>query len=53
VNNDGLGEKQLMSQVNDLVKVGIMKAENKPSYDKIVDRSLYAEAAKRVAAMKK
>ena len=53
VNNDGLEEKQLMSQVNDLVKVGIMKAENKPSYDKIVDRSLYAEAAKRVAAMKK
>jgi ABC-type nitrate/sulfonate/bicarbonate transport system substrate-binding protein len=52
VNNDGLGEKQLMSQVNDLVKVGIMKAENKPSYDKIVDRSLYAEAMKRVQAMK-
>ena len=52
VNNDGLGEKQLMAQVDDLVKVGIMKPENKPSYDKIVDRSLYAEAVKRVAAMK-
>jgi ABC-type nitrate/sulfonate/bicarbonate transport system substrate-binding protein len=52
VNNDGLDEKQLMAQVNDLVKVGIMKAENKPSYDKIVDRSLYAEAMKRVQAMK-
>jgi ABC-type nitrate/sulfonate/bicarbonate transport system substrate-binding protein len=52
VNNDGLGEKQLMAQVDDLVKVGIMKPENKPSYDKIVERSLYAEAAKRVAAMK-
>jgi len=53
VDNDGLGEKQLMAQVGDLVKVGIMKAANKPSYNKIVDRSLYAEAAKRVAAMKK
>jgi NitT/TauT family transport system substrate-binding protein len=51
VNNDGLGEKQLMSQVNDLVKVGIMKPENKPGYDKIVDRSLYAEAMKRVEKM--
>jgi ABC-type nitrate/sulfonate/bicarbonate transport system substrate-binding protein len=52
VNNDGLDEKQLMSQVDDLVKVGIMKAENKPAYDKIVDRSLYAEALKRVQAKK-
>ncbi len=52
VNNDGLAEKQLMAQVDDLVKVGIMKAENKPSYDKIVDRTLYAEALKRVQAMK-
>jgi len=49
--NDGLGEKQLMAQVNDLVKVGIMKPENKPSYDKIVDRTLYAEAMKRVEKM--
>jgi hypothetical protein len=47
-NNDGIDQKQLMAQVDDLVKVGIMKAENKPSYDKIVDRSLYAEAMKRV-----
>ena len=52
VNNDGLPEKQLMAQVDDLVKVGILKAENKPAYSKIVDKSLYAEAAKRVAAMK-
>lgn len=52
VNNDGLPEKQLMAQVDDLVKVGLMKAENKPAYSKIVDKSLYAEAAKRVAAMK-
>jgi len=51
-NNDGLDQKQLMAQVDDLVKVGLMKAENKPSYDKIVDRSLYAEAMKRVQAMK-
>jgi ABC-type nitrate/sulfonate/bicarbonate transport system substrate-binding protein len=50
-NNDGLGEKQLMAQVNDLVKVGIMKAENKPSYDKLVDKSLYSEAMKRVEKM--
>jgi len=52
VNNDGLEQKQLMAQVDDLVKVGLMKPENKPSYDKIVDRSLYAEAMKRVQAMK-
>lgn len=52
VNDDGLNEKQLMAQVDQLVKVGVMKPENKPSYDKIVDKSLYAEAAKRVANMK-
>ena len=48
VNEDGLDEKQLMSQVDQLVAVGSMKAENKPSYDKIVDKTLYAEAMKRV-----
>ena len=37
VNNDGLDERQLMAQVDDLVRVGLMKAENKPSYNKIVD----------------
>ena len=52
VNNDGLNEKQLMAQVDQLVKVGVMKADVKPAYNKIVDKSLYAEAAKRVAAMK-
>jgi ABC-type nitrate/sulfonate/bicarbonate transport system substrate-binding protein len=52
VNNDGLDQKQLMSQVDDLVKVGLMKAENKPAYDKIVDRTLYAEAAKRLQSKK-
>jgi ABC-type nitrate/sulfonate/bicarbonate transport system substrate-binding protein len=52
VNDDGLNQKQMMAQVDQLVKVGIMKAENKPAYNKIVDQSLYAEAAKRVAAMK-
>jgi hypothetical protein len=51
VDNDGLGKKQLMAQVDELVKVGIMKAANKPSYDKLVDTSLYAEAAKRVEKM--
>jgi ABC-type nitrate/sulfonate/bicarbonate transport system substrate-binding protein len=52
VNNDGLDQKQLMAQVDDLVKVGLMKPENKPSYDKLVDRTLYAEAMKRVQAKK-
>ena len=52
VNDDGLNEKQLMAQVDQLVKVGVMKAENRPSYSKIVDKSLYAEAAKRVAKLK-
>ena len=52
VDDDGLNQKQLMAQVDQLVKVGVMKAENKPSYDNIVDKSLYAEAAKRVASMK-
>jgi ABC-type nitrate/sulfonate/bicarbonate transport system substrate-binding protein len=52
VNDDGLNEKQLMAQVDQLVKVGVMKAENRPSFAKIVDKSLYAEAAKRVAKLK-
>jgi ABC-type nitrate/sulfonate/bicarbonate transport system substrate-binding protein len=51
VNDDGLNEKQMMSQVDQLVKVGSMKAQP-PTYDKLVDKSLYQEAAKRVAAMK-
>jgi ABC-type nitrate/sulfonate/bicarbonate transport system substrate-binding protein len=51
VNDDGLNEKQMMSQVKELVRVGSMKA-TPPSYDKIVDKSLYAEAEKRVKAMK-
>lgn len=48
VNNDGLTQSQVMSQVEQLVKIGTIKAANKPSYDKIVDKSLYAEALKRV-----
>jgi ABC-type nitrate/sulfonate/bicarbonate transport system substrate-binding protein len=48
VNNDGLDQSQVMSQLDQLVKIGSIKAENKPSYDKIVDKSLYAEALKRV-----
>jgi ABC-type nitrate/sulfonate/bicarbonate transport system substrate-binding protein len=50
VNNDGLPQNQLMAQVDQLAKIGVLK--EKPSYEKIVDKSLYAEAAKRVAAMK-
>jgi ABC-type nitrate/sulfonate/bicarbonate transport system substrate-binding protein len=50
VNNNGLNEKQMMSQVNELVKVGSMKG-TPPAYDKIVDTSLYAEAQKRVEKM--
>jgi ABC-type nitrate/sulfonate/bicarbonate transport system substrate-binding protein len=50
VNNDGLDEKQMMSQLNQLVQIGSIKADKKPTYDKIVDKSLYAEAMKRVQA---
>jgi ABC-type nitrate/sulfonate/bicarbonate transport system substrate-binding protein len=50
VNDDGLNQKQMMSQVDELVKVGTLKGA-KPSYDQIVDKSLYAEAAKRAAGM--
>jgi ABC-type nitrate/sulfonate/bicarbonate transport system substrate-binding protein len=50
VNNDGLDENQVMSQLDQLVKIGVIKPENKPGYDKIVDKSLYAEAMKRVVA---
>ena len=52
VNNNGLNEKQMMSQVNELVKVGSMKAKP-PTYAQLVDTSLYAEAAKRVDKMMK
>jgi NitT/TauT family transport system substrate-binding protein len=52
IKNDGIDSKQLMAQVDDLIKVGLMKPENKPTYDKLVDRTLYAEALKRVQAMK-
>ena len=52
VNNNGLNEKQMMSQVAELVKVGSMKAKP-PTYAQLVDTSLYAEAAKRVAKMMK
>jgi ABC-type nitrate/sulfonate/bicarbonate transport system substrate-binding protein len=51
VDDNGLNEKQMMSQVAELVKVGSMKAKP-PTYAQLVDTSLYAEAAKRVAAMK-
>jgi ABC-type nitrate/sulfonate/bicarbonate transport system substrate-binding protein len=50
VNNNGLNEKQMMSQVKELVKVGSMKGKP-PTYAQLVDTSLYAEAAKRVEKM--
>ena len=43
-NNDGLDEKQIAAQLNELVQIGSVKAEQKPSTDKIVDRSLYVPA---------
>lgn len=49
VNNDGLDQKQMMSQLEQLVQIGSVKADKKPTYQQIVDRSLYAEAMKRVA----
>jgi ABC-type nitrate/sulfonate/bicarbonate transport system substrate-binding protein len=48
VNNDGLDKDQVMSQLNQLVTIGSVKAAQKPTYDKIVDKSLYDEAMKRV-----
>lgn len=48
VSNDGLDQKQMMSQLEQLVKIGSIKADKKPTYEMIVDKSLYAEAAKRV-----
>ncbi len=51
VNNDGLNEKQMMGQVAEMVKDGLMKPDAKPTYDKLVDKSLYAEAKKRVEKM--
>ena len=51
VNNDGLNEKQMMGQVDEMVKDGLMKPEAKPTYDKLVDKSLYAEAMKGVEKM--
>ena len=50
MNDDGLNETQMMSQLDKLVKAGSVKAAQKPTYDKIVDKSLYAEAMQRVEA---
>lgn len=49
-NNNGLDEKQIMAQLDQLVQIGSVKADQKPTYNKIVDTSLYAEAAKRLKA---
>lgn len=39
-----------MSQLQSLVKAGTIKPAQQPTYDKIVDKSPYAEAFKRVQA---
>jgi ABC-type nitrate/sulfonate/bicarbonate transport system substrate-binding protein len=52
VNDDGLNEKQMKGQVDEMVRDGLLKKDAVPSYDKLVDKSLYAEALKRVNAMK-
>jgi len=51
VNDDGLDEKQLMAQVDQMAKDGLIKGA-KPTYDKLVDKTVYAEAQKRLATMK-
>jgi ABC-type nitrate/sulfonate/bicarbonate transport system substrate-binding protein len=48
-NNDGLDKKQIMSQLDQLVQIGSIKGK-KPTFEQIVDKSLYAEALKRVEA---
>lgn len=50
VNNDGLDQGQMMSQLDQLVKIGSVKADKRPGYDQIVDKSLYADAMKRVVS---
>jgi NitT/TauT family transport system substrate-binding protein len=47
-NNNGLDKNQIMAQLNELVQIGSVKPEQKPTFEKIVDTSLYAEAAKRL-----
>lgn len=49
-NNNGLNKKQIMSQLDQLVQIGSVKANKKPTYEQMVDTSLYAEALKRVEA---
>jgi ABC-type nitrate/sulfonate/bicarbonate transport system substrate-binding protein len=51
VNDDGLNEKQMMGQVSEMVKDGLLKKDAQPDYDKLVDKSLYNEAMKRVEKM--
>jgi ABC-type nitrate/sulfonate/bicarbonate transport system substrate-binding protein len=50
VNNDGLDEKQLTGQVNQMAKDGLIKG-TKPTYAKLVDKTVYAEAEKRLEKM--
>ena len=48
VNNLGLDQDQMMRQEAQLVQIGTIQKADAPSYDKIVDPALYAEAAKRL-----
>lgn len=50
VNDVGLPKSQVMNELGTLVKGGTVKAAKKPTYERIVDKSLYAEALKRVEA---
>ena len=52
-NNLGLGKDQMMRQEAQLVKIGTIKQAAAPSYDKIVDPSIYEEASKRLQNMPK
>lgn len=44
----GLNKDQMMRQVAQLLKIGTIKQEDAPSYDKIVNSSIYDEASKRL-----
>ncbi len=52
VNDIGLDKDQMMRQEAQLVQIGTIKRADAPAYDKIVDPSLYAEAAKRLESKK-
>jgi NitT/TauT family transport system substrate-binding protein len=45
--NDGMPQKLIDATVNGEVDTGVVKPQNKPTYDQIVDKSLIDEAVKR------